>query len=156
MIIGHIRQANPIPGEHPLNTALDRLRNTDWDKEALGKQEWQGTELFAIVSEAATRPQAEALAESHALYADIHYVIAGHEHIGWTADPNQAVLERDLLEQEDACLYQTVGDEQWLVLHPGMYVIFLPGELHRPSCHATQPELVRKVVVKLHQSYLAG
>ncbi len=39
--------------------------------------------------------------------------------------------------------------------HPGDYVVFLPGELHRPCLAINEKMKIRKAVIKIHRDLLA-
>ncbi|TGD49773.1 YhcH/YjgK/YiaL family protein, partial [Salmonella enterica subsp. enterica serovar Poona] len=47
-----------------------------------------------------------------------------------------------------ACLPPS-GDEKPGALHEGDFVVFYPGEVHKPLCAVGEPARVRKAVVKM-------
>ena len=68
---------------------------------------------------------------------------------------NNAVLE-DLVEARDLLFYTGMENESTLTMTPGSFAVFLPTDVHRPACAFEQPEAIRKVVVKVRFSLLAG
>lgn len=154
MIAGHIEHwRKDRPFLHPvLQRAVDYLESTDFAAMENGKYLIEDEALFALVIELAGKREAEAPAEKHEQYLDIHYLLAGEEWIGWAPD-DEALLPSDPYDPEqEAALYGTVPGEARLKLVPGMYVIFAPSDIHRPGLCGTEPQPIRKVVVKLNKT----
>ena len=68
---------------------------------------------------------------------------------------NNAVLE-DLVEARDLLFYTGMENESTLTMTPGSFAVFLPSDVHRPGVALDEPKKVRKVVVKVRVSLLAG
>ncbi|MFH2371546.1 YhcH/YjgK/YiaL family protein, partial [Klebsiella aerogenes] len=56
--------------------------------------------------------------------------------------------------EEDYQLCNAIENQQAITLRPGNFVIFMPGELHKPGCITTLPQEIKKVVVKVNVSLL--
>ena len=56
---------------------------------------------------------------------------------------------------EDYQLCRHINDEQSIVLKPGMFVVFMPGEPHKPGC-LVESEGKLKAVVKVRASLLTA
>lgn len=133
---------------------LEYLKNTDFSKGEVGNYEIEGSQIVAMVQEHQTSPKEQRRAEAHARNIDIQFVIEGSERIGFgLADPANEVQE-DLLEPKDAIFFKTVKDEMDLLLTVGNYVVFFPGEVHRPCCQWGENTRLRKVVVKIDADLL--
>ena len=129
--------------------AVEYALSTDFDDLETGKYAIDGEEVFAIVNEYSTKPVSECDPESHRDYADIQVMVAGVERFGYTpltGQPETTPYE----EEKDVALY-TIGPEDlnYLTLHPGEFIIFFPADIHQPEVFTHQPELVRKVVIKV-------
>ncbi len=129
--------------------AINYALATDFVPMEPGKYEIDGDNVFAIVNEFTTKPAAECDPESHQVYADIQIVISGTEKFGYAP----------LMEQEPATPYNTendvsfysLSDEEisYLTLGAGQFIIFFPSDIHQPETFHHQPELVKKVVLKV-------
>ena len=120
--------------------------------QADGLYELEGKQLFYMLSTNDTKPAAEMRSEFHQQYLDIQLLLRGEEWIG--VGPHSYVNDGADHPHPDLWF---VDDDQtsYLALQPGDFAIFWPGELHRPLCTLTTPGLVKKLVVKVHQSLLA-
>ncbi len=132
-----------------LQKALRYLQTTDFAELAPGNYEIDGKKIYAAVSDNETKPKAERRPEAHVKYIDIQYLASGKEIIGcsFLTDRNE-VLEDELAEK-DVIFYKNVVGEIDCELHPGVYAILFPGDVHRPGCAVSTSSRVRKVVVKI-------
>jgi biofilm protein TabA len=103
---------------------------------------------FVMVQTLETVPAGQQHFEAHARYLDIQYLVEGAEGIGFLPSGSPMTLLEDKLEERDIAMYAHRQPGSELVLTPGMYAIFLPGEYHRPLCAVTQPMPIKKVVLK--------
>jgi uncharacterized protein, YhcH/YjgK/YiaL family len=156
MILGHIGQFEQEKRLLPaaLKTGLEYLVKTDLGKLAIGKHEIAGSDIFASVMEYTTAPKEERKPEAHVKYADIQYIISGEENIGFGVLAGDLPVREDKLAEKDIIFYKEVPGESDLKLTAGMYAIFFPWDVHRPSCAAAAPAPVRKVVVKVKMDLL--
>ncbi|ONG25619.1 hypothetical protein BXT95_10115, partial [Escherichia coli] len=44
---------------------------------------------------------------------------------------------------------------QAIILKPGMFAVFMPGEPHKPGCVVGEPDEIKKVVVKVKADLMA-
>lgn len=114
-----------------------------------GKYPVVGDDIFAIVNEYMTKPVSECDPESHRDYADIQLMIGGTERFGYAplaGQPETTPYD----EEKDVALYTLPAEDlSYLTLHPGEFIIFFPYDIHQPEVFSRQPELVRKVVIKV-------
>lgn len=120
-----------------------------------GITELRGREMYVNVHSYATLPAMECRWESHRHTIDVQYCISGGEVIDWLPAGSLAPQD-DYAEAKDAehWLPSAVRTTQ-LVMTPGAFVLFLPGELHRPKVHDGANASVRKLVVKINAPLLA-
>lgn len=148
MILDRLAHAERYRGLHPrLAAGLDWLLRQDWNELADGRLAICGDELAAIIESGSTAAPETRRYESHQRHLDIQYSIAGGERIGWCA---AADLPPGAQEGPDIWFHPLPDAAQDLVVAPGSFAIFAPGEGHRPCCHlAGRTAAFRKCVVKV-------
>lgn len=147
MIVDRLDRELEIPNlPHRLREGLSWLRGTDLGALATGRHEIDGDRLFALVQQYMTRTPAECRWEAHRMYADIQYVVSGVERIGY-APPEDARACEPYDAARDVAFFEP--GVQYVTLEPGMFAIFLPGDVHAPCGAAGKPSPVRKIVVKV-------
>ncbi|MGN0172101.1 MAG: YhcH/YjgK/YiaL family protein [Acutalibacteraceae bacterium] len=146
MIIDTLSHLDRYLGLHPnLDIAITYLQSHDVAALPIGRTEVAGDNVFINVMDAELRPAGDAEFEYHRRYADLQLDLSGSEECGWT------VLD-DSDDGFDAAgdIGFAHGEEQGsAVLGDGRFVIFLPGELHKPCCLRGDCAAVRKAVVKI-------
>lgn len=148
MFLGHLQHTTfSLP--EVISSALDYLRVTDFSLMESGRYPIDGDRVFALVQDPMTQAWETGLPEFHARYIDIQYLLQGEEAIGYS--PANAQLEKitDQLAERDIAFVAQQKNETRLVLTPGMYAIFYPGELHRPCRAQGVPMQIKKVVIKI-------
>lgn len=147
MIVGNIHHLQSwLPQE--LRQAIEHVKQHVTDATAIGKHDIDGNRLFYLISEDTTQPLAERRAEYHARYLDIQIVLKGQEGMTFSTLPAGAP-ETDWLADKDIAFLPEGGEEKTVVLSEGDFVVFWPGEVHKPLCAVNAPAKVRKAVVKL-------
>lgn len=158
MIFGNVKDLETsfawLPA--PLKTAVEHLRKTDFDSLPAGNYDLQGRDIYVQVIDLSTKPFAETRPEVHREYIDVQFLVRGREKIGFATDTGKNAVAEDLLGQRDLLFYAGAENESMLTMTPGSFAVFLPTDVHRPACAFDQPEPVRKVVVKVRRSLLAG
>ena len=123
------------------------LASQDWASVADGKLPIDGEDLIAIIEGGTTAAAANKRFESHRRYLDIQYVISGGERMGWC--PASAMEPGDQAGP-DIWFHPEPRVSQQLVVTPGQFAIFIPGEGHKPCCLlAGDPAPFRKCVMKV-------
>ncbi len=147
MIVGNIHHLQSwLPQE--LHQAIEHIKAHVTDATPIGKHDIDGSRLFFLVSEDMTQPFAERRAEYHARYLDIQIVLKGQEGMTFSTLPAGAP-DTDWLADKDIAFLPEGGEEKTFTLSEGDFVVFYPGEVHKPLCAVGAPAQVRKVVVKL-------
>lgn len=148
MITGNIQHLQAAGLSPSLIAAIDRALSLAPAKLEPGRYELQGDRLFMNVMQFVTQRPEEKQAELHRRYIDIQILLAGEEQIYYGANGSARECG-DWHESDDYQLCRTMTEEQCLTLTAGEFVIFMPGEPHKPGCSLTAPLEIKKVVIKL-------
>jgi YhcH/YjgK/YiaL family protein len=129
--------------------AIDFVLTTDLKSLETGRHDIDGDNVFAIVNEYTTRPVEECDPESHRDYADIQIMITGIERFGYA--PLQSTVPTTPYEEEKDVAFYALPEDQisYIRLTPGQFIIFFPTDIHQPEVFHIQPELVKKLVMKV-------
>ena len=144
----------PSAGLHPvLQQALTLAVAANPQERTPGRYELQGDNIFMNVMQFATQSPEQKKAELHREYIDIQVLLSGEERIlfGMTDSARQC---EEMHVEDDYQLCSQIADEQAMVLKPGRFVIFMPGEPHKPGCVVQAPMDIKKVVIKVRASLL--
>ena len=148
MFVGHLQdQHAPLPSQ--IAAAIEHLRLTDYSNIAPGKYPIDGERMFAIVQDPITQDWASGFPEFHARYADVQYLLSGQEAIAYLPPAPQAKLRDNFLAERDIAFVLPQENETRIVLSPGMFAVFYPGELHRPCRTVHEAMQIKKVVIKI-------
>ncbi|EOI3458049.1 N-acetylneuraminate anomerase [Cronobacter turicensis] len=100
-----------------------------------------------------TQSAQEKRAELHQDYIDIQILLEGAEQVRYGfAGSERACGEWH--KEDDYQLCARIEAEQRLFMESGMFVVFMPGEPHKPGCCVGDAADIKKVVLKLHRSAL--
>jgi biofilm protein TabA len=147
LIFDRLENAAAYQAVHPrLRQAFDFLRSTDLGRLALGRHDVDGDNVFALVQEFRTKPDAEGFWESHRKYIDVQCVVAGVERMGY-ANLATLAVRKDYDADKDLLILDGSGD--FLTVSAGMFTIFAPQDAHMPCLAVGESAPVRKVVVKV-------
>lgn len=147
MIIGNIHHLQSwLPGA--LRQAIEHVKAHVSASTPLGKHDIDGNNLFYLISEDSTEAQAERRAEYHARYLDIQIVLRGQEGMSFSTLP-AGEPQTDWLADKDIAFLAEGAQEKTVILNEGDFVVFYPGEVHKPLCAVGAPAKVRKAVVKV-------
>jgi len=146
MILDHISKSDNYHAIHPgFKMAFNFLREADLATMKIGRYEIEGQNLFAMIQKYNTKRKEEAFWEAHKRYIDLQYIIQGIELIGYAniSHLSQGVYDptRDFLPLH--------GEGDFLSLHEGHFVIFMPQDAHMPGIAIDSPAIVRKIVLKI-------
>ena len=126
-----------------LDTAIDYLLIHDPARLPLGRTEVDGENVFINVMEADLSPDSTRL-EYHKKYADLQIDLTGGEGWGYTNLPGE-----EAGEFTGDIGFRTSPDAVSGTLGEGRFVLFFPGELHKPGVARPGCAHVRKVVIKI-------
>lgn len=105
-----------------------------------------GIRKFVVPKVYETESEETAPYESHAIRADIHYMIRGVEGVQ-TADLMEVTPLREFSVDHDCGEYEGPVDGTYWI-KPGYFAVVLPGEVHRTGIMNGKPEPILKAVYK--------
>jgi YhcH/YjgK/YiaL family protein len=146
MILDVLSNEEQLKKLHPgFGVAFQYLRGPNLDQLPEGRQEIDGSRLYAMVVRGQGRGLKGAKLEVHRRYIDIQYSLAGLDVIGWkhTATCRNPVQAYD--EQKDIQFFLDAADS-WVTVPQGSFGIFYPEDAHAPLA-ADGP--IHKVIVKV-------
>lgn len=115
-----------------------------------GRYPIDGEDVFAIVQSLATSPDGERPFEAHRRYVDVQMVLEGAErHDVVLLDGLALEPLADYDRQKDVQFFPEPKEYSSLVLTPGRFVLYGPGDGHRPGGSVDAPRTIRKVCVKI-------
>ena len=130
--------------------AIDFALTTNLDSLDRGRIDIDGDNVFAIINEYTTRPSSECDPEAHREYADIQVMIRGAEKFGYYPLTPDILPSIPYEEEKDVAFYSFPEEDlSYIRLTPGQFIIFFPTDIHQPEVFVTQPELVKKLVLKV-------
>lgn len=129
--------------------AFSYLRETDLSNLKPGRYAIDGENVFAIVSEGATKELDKTAWEAHKNYQDIHFVISGKEKIGITPVAS-AVISKEYDASKDIAFFTSKG--KYYLSSPDNFFIVFTQDAHRPGVKAEGTDSVKKVVIKVRKS----
>ena len=145
MICDTLDQLHLYKGFHKnLDTAIEFLAAHPLDTLPLGRTEVDGDEVFINVMDADLKPHTGSHAEYHRLYADLQIDLTGGEGWGYTN-----LRGEEAGEFAGDIGFRTSPDAVSGVLGEGRFVLFFPGELHKPGVARPGCDHVRKAVIKI-------
>ncbi|MEA8845350.1 N-acetylneuraminate anomerase [Escherichia coli] len=154
MMMGEV-QSLPSAALHPaLQDALTLALAARPQEKAPGRYELQGDNIFMNVMTFNTQSPVEKKAELHEQYIDIQLLLNGEERIlfGMAGTARQC---EEFHHEDDYQLCSAIENEQAIILKPGMFAVFMPGEPHKPGCVVGEPGEIKKVVVKVKADLMA-
>ena len=126
--------------------AFAYLKETDLQTLTVGRHVIDGDNVFAIVQEAATKDYDKTAFESHLNYIDLQYVIRGEEMMGRTS-VDSVKVDKPYNEKADIAFY--TGDGKIFTVQQNSFLLFFPGEAHRPNITPGGNKVVKKIVIKI-------
>ena len=147
MFVGHIHHLQAwLPDA--LRQAIEHVKAHVSEETPPGKYDIDGNNVFYMISEDTTEPLVARLAEYHVRYLDIQIVLRGQEAMTFSTRPAGAP-DIDWLTEKDIAFLPAGEQEKTVILNEGDFVVFYPGEVHKPLCAVDEPAKVRKAVVKM-------
>jgi biofilm protein TabA len=152
MITGNLNHLELLPYlPSQLKQAIQYVMANFNADSALGKFDIDGENQFVMIFNDSTSPAEERRQELHGKYLDIQIVLAGQEKMVFSnlAAPQGSA---EWLEGKDIAflpLTQQGLEEKSFIMNAGDFVVFYPGELHKPMCAVGENAPVKKAVVKI-------
>ena len=110
----------------------------------------RGNEIIAKISSYETKPDAVAVLEAHRKFVDLQLVLSGKELLAWL--PLEGLPVKSPYDPGRDVEFLSHPDKPFarIPLYPGSFALFFPQDAHAGMITlGKQPELVKKVVVKI-------
>jgi biofilm protein TabA len=152
MITGNVNHLELLPYlPAQLKQAIQYVMANFNADSALGKFDVDGENQFVMIFNDSTSPAEERRQELHGKYLDIQIVLAGQEKMVFSnlAAPQGSA---EWLEGKDIAFLPLTPqglEEKSFIMNAGDFVVFYPGELHKPMCAVGENAPVKKAVVKI-------
>ncbi len=154
MIYGNITEQNGIQGLHPiLQKAVRFAANTDFACLDYGVHAPDADFLVQVI-DLTTAQHEDIRGELHRNMIDLHLSLEGLEKVYCRSGSAGLTVTEDLFPDRDICFFESVNDEVEISLATGDFIIFFPGEVHRPGCAKNGEERIKKVVIKIDSNLL--
>jgi biofilm protein TabA len=128
-----------------ISRAFEYLHKTDFKTIPAGRYEIDGTSIYVIVQQYATKPQEAGKWEAHRQYIDLQYIVEGTEQIGVAnlgrLIPGEYDFAKDFLPLS--------GQGDFLTLAAGEFILLYPDDAHMPGLSVGMSGEVTKAVVKI-------
>lgn len=129
-----------------LAVALRFLVSPAAAKLEIGRHPIDGDNIFVMVQEYRTQPREERFWETHRRYIDIQFMQSGVERMGFAPAERMKVIEPYDSEKDFTKLD---GAGQFIDVAAGTFTIFMPHDAHMGGVVVAEPEMVRKIVIKV-------
>ncbi|QEC52139.1 YhcH/YjgK/YiaL family protein [Anseongella ginsenosidimutans] len=148
MIFDEIKNASFYYNLHPyIREGLEFLINhDDLMNLAVGKQDIDGDNVFALVQEYQTKEFNEEMWEAHRKYYDLQFVVDGVENIA-ISHINDISPRTEYNVGDDYRLFKGIGAK--IKVTRGQFLLLSPKDVHQPGLIATEPGHVKKIVLKI-------
>ncbi|WP_409161347.1 YhcH/YjgK/YiaL family protein [Pectobacterium sp. B2J-2] len=147
--VHHLELVSYLPAK--LREAIEYVKQNITADTPLGKHDIEGNSVFVLISNDSTDLLEKRRAEYHAKYLDIQIVLSGVEGMTFSNLP-AGNPDTDWLADKDIAFLAAGEQEKQFVMQEGDFVVFFPGEVHKPLCAIGEPAYVRKAVVKIDAS----
>jgi biofilm protein TabA len=128
--VGHLHQYSHIPWIEDVVGFLSRSALMDLKDPEVAIR---GRDLFVRIMRYQPKPAEQNKFETHRQYADIQVMVKGKE-IMQFARPQDLVPLTEYDANNDYRFFTVDKNVSDLVVNAGEFVVFFPGEPHRPSC----------------------
>lgn len=146
MIISKLVNCSRIESLHPLFKKLfDYIKQHDLLNQETGRIVLDGDNLF--INNVAVEGVARDIQplEIHRDYIDVHFLLSGHESIGWKA-LEDLKNETKPYEKEGDCALYSDKPTTFVDMVPGEFVVVFPEDPHAPAIGEGK---IRKLIAKI-------
>ena len=155
MITGNLQRLDMAMLPPPLLQLLSREECSHQNllNKADGKYDIIDNTVFYLISSPVTADESSVKSEFHEHYLDIQVLLAGQEIIATSATISEPHEYKET--KPDLIFVENDDITTRVMLEAGDFVIFYPGEVHRPTCQIDAPDRIKKAVFKVSKSWLA-
>lgn len=154
MIIGNLKNLNVamLPLKLLKLLSRDDCSHQNLIKQIDGKYELIGDAAYYIITSLKTAAEASLKSEFHNEYIDIQILLSGEEIIATSS----TITSPHLYQEHKPDLFFVEDDEITTRVHLKVndFVVFYPGEVHRPTCQVGEPCTIKKAIFKISKAWL--
>ena len=149
MVIDKLEYAGRYYGlSERFEKAFKYLEEHDFSGMEPGVYEICGKELILKLQSYDSRPLENCKPETHGKYADLQYIVEGHEIIRCAAaGSGKAVTEYD--GEKDIQFWSFEGETATIEAFPGTFIIVFPEDIHCNAICDIHPQHVKKALIKV-------
>lgn len=149
MIVGNLQQLEIEKGWLPNHMVKLIKQVMEMHPETMTPGRYElGNSHYMNIDESMTEPEENRYFEAHQEYADIQILLVGHELIAYAPlSAMDHMVEANV--DKDVYFYEYSGRRTIMPMMHGNYVVFFPGDAHKPLIADRQPEMIKKVVIKV-------
>lgn len=148
MIFDRLDQLAKYGSVPHLDGVLDYLARTDVMALPDGDIPIRGDELYVKVLTYVPKPAPENFFETHKRYTDVQILFRGVEQMQVTGTSN-LTGHTTYDDAHDFQFFTATDDISGIVVRAGEFIVFSPGEAHKPGCHWRELDAtVKKLVFK--------
>lgn len=136
--------------------AVEAVTALDLATLPVGRHEIDGDDIFVLIQEMPTKPAAQLRPEAHRRYIDVQILLSGREAYGFCLPDADLEPVDDRLETQDIAFYPDHPDQYSVRLDVNDFIVFFPGEFHRPCCEIDGSVDIRKAVIKVDSRLLSA
>lgn len=149
MIFDTLNNLNTYTVIPRLKEILQFLNENNPHKLRDGDIEIDGRDLFVKVLRYLPKDAKENNFEAHKFYTDVQVVLGGREKMQFTCD-KQARPLGEYKKATDTRFFSDSSNISEVVIKNGEFIVFFPGELHKPGCvYKASKNRVLKLVFKV-------
>lgn len=127
--------------------AVNYIKNFNGEN---GKYPIKGDDLIVNVDSYKTSPETTKVFEAHRKYIDLQIMLDGSEMHGVIPlDEKNLTTTESYDSTRDVIFFDTISDYSRILLSPGEFVVYFPGDCHKPGCSVDHDCNVRKIVAKI-------
>ena len=153
MLIGYLAtQENQIKGQNNsyFNEVIEVIKKTDFSSASDGTYDLKGKDLFYHLMTYKTKEGiGQTSAEVHKRYIDFYYILGGEEKLGYAPKMESFNFSSNYDSATDIEFVKDVTSEKFFTIQKGMFVIFFPGEIHRPGLIVEESSIIKKIIFKV-------
>jgi biofilm protein TabA len=132
------------------NEVIESIKRVDFSSIEDGTYEIEGKDLFYHLMTYKTKEKIDqTFSEVHKKYIDFYYILSGKETVGYAPNINSYIFSSNYDSAKDIEFVKDVASESFFTIQKGMFVIFFPGEVHRPGLMAMESLIIRKLIFKV-------
>ncbi|UGA54871.1 YhcH/YjgK/YiaL family protein [Vibrio sp. VB16] len=148
----HCSDIHSLDNNSLIHQFISRALKLELSSLELGVTKIDEDRFFVVKVQDNDRALEDSQIEIHRSYIDVHLVLAGQETLTYAIKPATSAFMDGKEFDNDVEFVESVNNEQSVTLNEGEFVVFYPGEWHRPMVSKSGGQPIHKVVIKIDSS----